>query len=211
MVRREVYPTARPFLPPTLSLPALVKAARRCEGCDLYRNATQTVFGAGAKDAKLLLVGEQPGDQEDRAGKPFVGPAGQLLDKALAEAGIDRDDVYVTNAVKHFKWEPRGERRIHGKPSSRQVEACKPWLEAEIKLVGPRLIVALGSTAAMSLMGNRFRVTQERGKLLKTESGLALLASVHPSSLLRMPDREARHAAFAQFVADLAVAAKYVS
>lgn len=210
MAKREVYPTARPFMPRTLSLPALTRAARKCQGCDLYKNATQTVFGAGGEKAKMLFVGEQPGDQEDRAGEPFVGPAGQLLDKALGEAGIDREDVYVTNAVKHFKWEPRGKRRIHGKPSARQVDACRPWLEAEIQVVNPRLIVCLGSTAAMSLMGSAFRVTQERGKILKTDSGRAVLATVHPSSLLRIPDRDARHLAFTQFVADLAIAATHV-
>lgn len=198
-------------MPKTLSLPALTRAAKKCQGCDLYKNATQTVFGAGDEGAKILFVGEQPGDQEDRAGEPFIGPAGQLLDRALADAGITRDDAYVTNAVKHFKWEPRGKRRIHGKPSARQIDACKPWLESEIEVVNPRLIVALGSSAAMALMGSNFRVTQERGKILKTESGRPLLATVHPSSLLRMPDPDARHAAYAQFVHELSVAAKHVS
>jgi DNA polymerase len=206
-----IYPTAEPFLPATITLPALHDASKGCEGCDLYKNATQTVFGEGPKGARVMFVGEQPGDQEDRAGKPFVGPSGAMLDSILEKVGIDRSQVYVTNAVKHFKFEPRGKRRIHAKPSARQVAACKPWLKAEVECVRPDVIVALGATAAQSMLGNAFKVTQQRGKPLRdTTWGPCVIATVHPSSLLRAPDEEARRAAIAAFEADLRVVKKHM-
>src|SRR5581483_9792584 len=180
--------TAEPFLPQDGgSLPALREASKGCRGCDLFERGTQTVFGEGTSEAEVMLVGEQPGDYEDRQGRPFVGPAGQLLDRALTEAGIDRQKVYVTNAVKHFKWEPRGKRRIHQKPNAREIQACKPWLEAEISTVRPRVIVALGATAAQSLFGNQFRVSRQRGQLISSPLAPSALATVHPSSILRAP------------------------
>jgi uracil-DNA glycosylase len=192
--------------PQTTSLTTLREAASGCTACPLYKNATQTVFGEGPKHAKLMLVGEQPGDQEDLSGKPFIGPAGQLLDRALEEAGIDRNAAYVTNTVKHFKWEPRGKRRIHQKPSSRDIAACRPWLEAELRSVRPGVLVCLGSTAAQALFGPSFRVTRERGKLLESEIAPRVVTTVHPSSLLRQPDEESRRREYALFVDDLRVA-----
>jgi uracil-DNA glycosylase len=192
--------------PETFSLTILREAARACTACPLYRNATQTVFGEGPKKAKLMLLGEQPGDQEDLSGKPFIGPAGQLLDRALEEAGIDRHAVYVTNTVKHFKWEPRGKRRIHQKPSSRDIAACRPWLEAELRIVRPSVLVCLGSTAAQALFGSSFRVTRERGKVLESEFASRVVTTLHPSSLLRQPDEESRRREYALFVDDLRVA-----
>ncbi|MEY2490905.1 MAG: uracil-DNA glycosylase [Verrucomicrobiota bacterium] len=194
--------------PKTSSLARLKKAARSCTACHLYKHATQTVFGEGPKGARLLLLGEQPGDQEDVAGQPFVGPAGKLLDRALEEAGIKREEIYVTNTVKHFKWEPRGKRRIHQKPNSREIAACRPWLEAELRLVRPKLLVCLGATAAQSILGPSFRVTRERGKVLESELAPRVLATVHPSSLLRQPDEESREREYAHFVADLRAALK---
>ncbi len=193
-------------VPETSSLSTLAKAAKNCTACHLYKRATQTVCGEGPKGATFLLLGEQPGDQEDLAGKPFVGPAGKILDRALAEAGIERGEVYVTNTVKHFKWEPRGKRRIHKKPNSREIAACRPWLEAELRLVRPELLICLGATAAQSILGPAFRVTRERGKILKSELAPRVLATVHPSSLLRQPDEESREREYAQFVADLRAA-----
>ena len=175
--------------------------------CPLWKIGTQTVFGEGPQRAKMMLLGEQPGDQEDLAGKPFVGPAGKLLDRALEEAGIDRSTVYVTNTVKHFKWEPRGKRRIHKKPSSREIAACRPWLEAELRIVKPDLLVCLGSTAAQAVFGPAFRVTQDRGKILESAFAKKVLATVHPSSLLRAPDEETRQREYVRFVADLRAAA----
>jgi uracil-DNA glycosylase family protein len=195
---------AERFLPSEVSLPALREAARRCEGCDLYRNATQTVFGDGAPDARFMLVGEQPGDQEDRRGAPFVGPAGRMLDKALKEAGIDRETVYVTNAVKHFKFEPRGKRRIHQKPNAAEIDACRPWLVAEMLLVDPAVTVVLGATAARALLGPSFRVTQRRGEPLPRHEGAYYVATIHPSAILRAPDQDA---AYDGFLSDLKVAA----
>jgi DNA polymerase len=192
------------------NLDALRKAAAHCEGCPLYRNATQTVFGEGKTRARMILVGEQPGDREDIEGKPFVGPAGMLLDRCLEEAGIDRDEVYVTNAVKHFKWEPRGKRRIHKKPSLREIAACRPWFDAEMGAVKPELIVCLGATAAQALLGSTFRVTRNRGKVLTLPNLPPVLATVHPSSILRAPDEEARHEARTLFVADLREAAAFL-
>lgn len=181
-------------------------AAKTCTACHLFRHATQTVFGEGPKGAKLMLLGEQPGDQEDVAGKPFVGPAGKILDRALEEAGIDRGEVYVTNTVKHFKWEPRGKRRIHKKPNSREIAACRPWLEAELRVVRPGLLVCLGATAAQAVFGPAFRVTRERGKILESELAPKVVATVHPSSLLRQPDEESREREYKLFVADLRAA-----
>jgi len=200
---------ARPATPPSSnSLSAVCEAAKDCTACHLYKHATQTVFGEGPKKARMMLVGEQPGDYEDVAGKPFVGPAGKIMDRALEEAGIDRKEVYVTNAVKHFKWEPRGKRRLHKKPNSREIAACRPWLEAEIRLVRPKLVVALGATAGQTIFGPLFRVTRERGKILSSKLAPRILATVHPSSLLRQPDEESRHREYKKFVADLRVAVK---
>jgi uracil-DNA glycosylase family protein len=194
------------FLPERLTLPALREAAAGCRGCHLWQVGTQTVFGEGATDADAIFVGEQPGDQEDRAGKPFVGPAGRVFDEALAEAGIDRASVYVTNAVKHFKWQARGKRRIHQKPNWTEMTACRPWLEAELEVVQPRVLVLLGATAAQTLLGREFRVTQHRGELLESELAEAVTATVHPSSILRGEPAE-RDKHFAAFVDDLRVVA----
>lgn len=200
---------ARPATPPeTSSLTEVRKAARSCTACHLYKRATQTVFGEGPKRAPIMLMGEQPGDFEDVAGKPFVGPAGKILDRALAEAGINRDEVYVTNAVKHFKWEPRGKRRIHQKPNSREIAACRPWLEAELRLIKPKLLVCLGSTAGQTIFGPSFRVTRERGKVLTSKFAPKVVTTVHPSSLLRQPDEMSRDREYARFVVDLRVALK---
>jgi uracil-DNA glycosylase family protein len=203
--------SAADFLPTRITLPQLREAATKCRGCDLYCNATQVVFGAGPAHALAMFVGEQPGDQEDRAGKPFVGPSGQLLDEALQAAQIPRDEVYVTNAVKHFKFEQRGTRRIHSKPSAREVKACRPWLEAEIQVVKPQMIVCLGATAAQSLMGSAFRITQHRGEILKTDWAPWLLATNHPSAIIRMPDAEMRRQAREQFFHDMNVVAKQLA
>src|SRR3982075_1440887 len=203
---------ARPAAPPnTSSLSALREAARACTACHLYKRATQTVFGEGPKRASIMLVGEQPGDYEDLAGKPFVGPAGQIMNRALEEAGIDRQEVYVTNAVKHFKWEPRGKRRIHQKPNAREIAACRPWLEAELRLVKPKLLVCLGATAAQTVFGPSFRVTRERGKVLSSKLAPRTLATVHPSSLLRQPDEESRQREYDRFVVDLRAARRAAS
>jgi uracil-DNA glycosylase len=200
---------ARPAAPPaSTSLSTVREASKDCTACHLYRHATQTVFGEGPKSAPIMLVGEQPGDYEDVAGKPFVGPAGKIMDRALEEAGIDRKKVYVTNAVKHFKWEPRGKRRLHKKPNAREIAACRPWLEAELRLVRPNLVVALGSTAAQTIFGPSFPVRRERGKLLSSKLAPKVVATVHPSSLLRQPDEESRHREYKNFVADLRVAVK---
>jgi uracil-DNA glycosylase family protein len=192
--------TAAAYLPDRISLPALREAATVCHGCDLWRSATQTVFGEGAREAEVMFVGEQPGDQEDQQGRPFVGPAGRMLDRALQEAGIDRTHVYVTNAVKHFKWQPRGKRRIHQKPSWAEMAACRPWLEAELEVVKPRVLVALGATAAQSLLGRQFRVTKQRGELVDSPLAEYVTATIHPLAILRADDREAEYAGF---VADL--------
>jgi DNA polymerase len=195
-------------VPQTASLSEVATAAKACTACHLHKRGTQTVFGEGPKRAPIMLIGEQPGDQEDLAGKPFVGPAGKLLDRALEEAGIDRDEVYVTNAVKHFKWEPRGKRRIHQKPNSREIAACRPWMEAELRLVKPKLLVCLGSTAGQAIFGPSFRVTKERGKVLESQFAPKVVATVHPSSLLRQPDEESRRREYAHFVSDLRFALK---
>ena len=198
--------SAAGFLPVRRSLPSLRAAAAGCRGCPLWQDATQTVFGEGAKSAPAMFVGEQPGDQEDRLGRPFVGPAGRLFDDALEAAGIDRAQVYVTNAVKHFKWRARGKRRIHQKPSWTETSACRPWLEAELDVVRPRVLVLLGATAAQSLLGRDFRVTAHRGELIESELADAVTATVHPSSILRGKPEE-REASFAAFVDDVRVVA----
>jgi uracil-DNA glycosylase len=201
--------SAKPFLPRIHSIPSLERAARKCEGCPLYQRATQTVFGEGPENARVIMVGEQPGDNEDRQGKPFVGNAGKLLDRALEEAGVVRSEVYVTNAVKHFKWEERGKRRIHKKPSAAEINACHPWLEAEIEVIEPDIIVCLGATAAQSLMGRDFRVTADRGKFFEGHWTGYLMATVHPSSLLRITDESDRNREYQRFVVDLkGIAAK---
>ncbi len=196
------------LLPDQLTLPDLAEAAHDCKACDLYARATQTVFGEGDESAMVMLVGEQPGDREDVEGRPFVGPAGRLLDTALESAGIDRRRVYVTNVVKHFKWEPRGKRRIHQTPNQAEVNACLPWLRAEVKVVQPAVIVFLGATAAKAVLGPRFKVTQERGKLLPTVLGPPAVATVHPSSILR--DEENRDQAMAAFIDDLQTVAHHL-
>ena len=199
--RAESYPPAP--VPAHPSLPKLRQAAMDCRACDLWKRGTQTVFGEGAPRARVMFVGEQPGDKEDLPGRPFVGPAGLVLDKALEEAGIDRGEVYVTNAVKHFKWEPRGKRRIHKKPNSFEIAACRPWFDAEIEVVRPQVIVCLGATAAQALLGNTFRVTKRRGEMIPSQGGPLITATVHPSSILRAPDDETRRREMRLFVADL--------
>ena len=208
-MRTDEKEYARPAQPPdTSSLTATRQAAANYTACHLYKRGTQTVFGEGPKRAVMMLVGEQPGDSEDLAGKPFVGPAGKMMDRALGDAGIDRSQVYVTNAVKHFKWEPRGKRRIHQKPNSREIAACRPWLEAELRIVKPHLVVAMGATAAQTIFGPGFRVTGERGKVISSKLAPRVLATVHPSSLLRQPDEESREREYKLFVADLRAAVK---
>lgn len=197
------FRSAGPFIPPAPTLPALRRAAASCTGCDLYRNATQTVFGEGARHASMIFVGEQPGDREDRMGHPFVGPAGTLLDRALAEAGIARDTVYVTNAVKHFKWEPQGNKRKHKKPSAAELAACRPWLEAEISALTPHVLVCLGVTAAQSVFGKTVRLNELRGRPWNTAMAAHVFVTIHPSAILRYPDAAARHEEFRRFVDDL--------
>jgi DNA polymerase len=196
-------PTAAPLVPEKPSLPKLRAAAAGCTACPLYRTGTQTVFGEGLAAARAVFVGEQPGDSEDKIGRPFVGPAGKLLDRALEEAGIDRKLVYVTNVVKHFKWTARGKRRLHEKPNAREIAACRPWLEAELAVVHPEVLVCLGATAAQALLGRSFKVTQMRGEILQHEAARSVMATVHPSSILRAPDDEARHREMELFVRDL--------
>lgn len=208
MATLGTYPTAAPFLPAERTRDALEEAVQRCRGCPLYARATQAVFGTGPAPAEVMLVGEQPGDQEDRAGKPFVGPAGRLLDRALADAGIARDRAYVTNAVKHFKWKARGPRRIHDKPSWREQVACRPWLDEELALVRPRALVLLGATAAQTLLGREFRITQRRGELVNSDVAEIVLATIHPSAVLRADDRDT---AFAGLVEDLRVVAHAIA
>jgi DNA polymerase len=207
MVSRKV-PTPRPS--PGARLEALREQAAGCTRCPLYQNATQTVFGEGNPRARMMLVGEQPGDVEDREGHPFVGPAGRILDQALAAAGIDRASVYVTNAVKHFKWEPRGKRRIHKTPNQREIAACLQWLEAEIDTVRPKVIVCLGATAAKAVLGPAFRITEQRGQVQRREGQPDVIATWHPSYLLRLKDRPGGDEAYSQFVGDLKQAARYL-
>jgi uracil-DNA glycosylase len=193
------------------SLEGLRRAVSACRACPLWRDATQGVAGAGPAPARLMIVGEQPGDVEDRAGQPFVGPAGRLLDEAMIEAGIERDRVFVTNVVKHFKWIPRGKRRIHKTPAQREIAACLDWLRAEARIVAPEVIVCLGATAAKTLLGSRFKVTVDRGKPFPGELAKVVIATVHPSSLLRIEDASERRAAYARFVADLEAARRMLS
>src|SRR6187551_3028464 len=201
-MRRLVQSAAR-FIPVKLTIPCLQQAASVCTGCDLYQRATQTVFGEGSTHATIMFVGEQPGDQEDRAGHPFVGPAGKILDKALAEAGIERESVYVTNAVKHFKWEPQGKRRKHKKPSASEIAACRPWLEAEIAVVKPRVIICLGVTAAQAAFGKAVRLNELRGRPWSTSIAPIVFVTVHPSAVLRHPDPVEREREYRGFVEDL--------
>ena len=191
------------LLPDRPTIDRVREVAAGCKACDLYKRGTQTVFGEGPKRAAIMLVGEQPGDAEDLAGHPFVGPAGKLLDRALQEAGIDREVVYVTNVVKHFKWEPRGKRRIHAKPNAGEINACRPWLETEIALVKPRVLVCLGATAAQALLGKSFKVSTQRGDFVESSLAPLVTATVHPSSILRAPDDQARRKEMQRFVADL--------
>jgi uracil-DNA glycosylase len=202
MARARAAQSAADFLPKELSLPALRESAAGCKGCGLWELATQTVFGEGPDSAQVMFVGEQPGDQEDKVGKPFVGPAGRLLDRALEDAGIDRSTTYMTNAVKHFKWQARGKRRIHQKPAWAEITACRPWLEAELAVVQPHVLVLLGAVAAQSLLGREFRVTQNRRKLIESELAEAVTATIHPSAILR-GDPERREAELDAFVDDL--------
>jgi uracil-DNA glycosylase len=207
MAQESLFDTnAAPAVPERASLADLRKAAAGCKACDLWKTGTQTVFGEGSEDAEAMFVGEQPGDQEDQLGRPFVGPAGKLFDQALEEAGIDRSLTYVTNVVKHFKWQARGKRRIHQKPNWHEISACRPWLDAELAVVQPRVLVCLGATAAQALLGRDFRVTKRRGEPIESELAPVVIATVHPSSILRADDRDAELAAF---VSDLkTVAAK---
>jgi DNA polymerase len=195
--------SAAAYIPEHPTLPRLREAAAGCRACPLWQTGTQTVFGEGPAGAPVMLVGEQPGDREDIEGRPFVGPAGRILDEALAEAGIDRDATYVTNAVKHFKWEARGKRRIHAKPTWSETMACRPWLEAEIAVVRPRVLVCLGAVAAQSLLGKEFRVTKQRGEWIESDLAELVTATIHPSAILRQRDADARHAEFGRFVDDL--------
>jgi DNA polymerase len=202
---------ATPFLPERSSLKTLREAAAGCRGCHLWRGATQTVFGDGRKSSRIMLVGEQPGDREDREGEPFVGPAGRELDRGLEAAGIDRADAYLTNVVKHFKFEERGKRRIHQTPKRFEIEACTPWLDEELKVVKPEALVLLGATAAKALLGSSFRVTQHRGELLESDLAPLVSATIHPSAILRAPDEESRQEERQAFAADLRIVARALS
>ncbi len=197
--------SAAALIPPSPTLDVLRLAASNCKACDLWKLGTQTVFGEGPSNARVMLVGEQPGDSEDKAGRPFIGPAGRLLDEALAEVGIDRSEVYVTNIVKHFKWvaAQRGKRRIHKKPRQSEIEACRPWLDAELQVVKPEVLVCLGASAAQALLGREFRVTRDRGKLMKSDLAPYVLATTHPASILRAPDAKAREQQRKDFIRDL--------
>jgi uracil-DNA glycosylase family protein len=199
--------SAAEYLPAEHTLPRLREAAAGCRGCPLWKRGTQTVFGEGRPSSKVMFVGEQPGDQEDKAGRPFVGPAGQIFDRALDDAGIDRSLTYVTNAVKHFKWEPRGKRRIHAKPNWSELTACRPWLDAELEAVSPAVLVCLGATAAQSLLGRQFRVTRDRGEWLESDLAKHVTATIHPSAILRQRDDESRHKEYSSFVEDLKLVA----
>jgi uracil-DNA glycosylase family protein len=208
MVKKPPTHSAAELIPNRPTVDKVRAAAKECQACDLWLRGTQTVFGEGARKAELMFVGEQPGNDEDLSGHPFVGPAGKLLDRALADAGIDRSTVYVTNVVKHFKWEPRGKRRIHKKPNAGEIAACRPWLDTEIALVKPRAIVCLGATAAQALLGRQFKVTAQRGEFIASPLAPLVLATVHPSSILRAPDDDARHREMQQFTDDLRTVAK---
>jgi len=211
MSQNKLQSSAEDFFPKRKSLKAFRDAAADCKGCELWKRSTQTVFGEGARRAEVLFVGEQPGNEEDLSGKPFVGPAGRLLNDALDEAGIDRSLTYVTNVVKHFKWEPRGKRRIHKKPNAGEIAACRPWLEAEIGLIKPKVIVCLGATAAQALLGPKFRVSKQRGQFIESTLAPYILATVHPSSILRAPDDETRRVEKRRFIDDLKKVAHVLS
>jgi uracil-DNA glycosylase len=202
-VATKLQKSAADFLPRKRTLKTLREASRSCKGCDLYKNATQTVFGQGPAGANVMFVGEQPGDQEDRQGRPFVGPAGRLLNKALAEAGIPRDEVYVTNAVKHFKWIWRGKRRLHQKPSIRQVMACRPWLEAELEVVRPKIVVCLGATAAQSVLARPVLITKARGKFIESDSDRIIFITIHPSAIYRHREKEEQEKEYRRFVSEM--------
>ena len=206
----RVVTSAASLIPARPTATKLREIAKGCTACDLYTRGTQTVFGEGSPRARVVFVGEQPGHEEDLAGRPFVGPAGRLLDRALVEAGIDRSKVYVTNVVKHFKWEPRGKRRIHAKPNAAEIAACRPWLDAELALSRPEVVVCLGATAAQALLGRQFRVSAERGRWVKSRLAPHVMATVHPSSILRAPDDETRHAEMRRFVDDLRTVAEVI-
>lgn len=207
--RRKIPETAAPLVPAKPTLETLKLAASRCKACDLWRKGTQTVFGEGSRSASVMFVGEQPGDREDVEGHPFVGPAGRVLDEALTASGIDRSEVYVTNVVKHFNWVPaeRGKRRIHKKPRYSEIAACRPWLEAEIAVTRPEIIICLGATAAQSMLGREFSVMRQRGQFVKSDLAPYVMATVHPSSILRAPDEASRHQQKEAFIADLRIAA----
>ena len=211
MSKDQSQDSAAEFFPSRKSLKAFRDAAADCKACDLWKRGTQTVFGEGTRRAEVFFVGEQPGNEEDLTGHPFVGPAGRLLNDALADAGIDRAQTYVTNVVKHFKWEPRGKRRIHKKPNSSEITACRPWLEAEIALIKPKVIVCLGATAAKALLGPRFLVSKQRGQFIESTLAPYIMATVHPSSILRAPDEETRHAEKRRFIDDLKKVARVIS
>ncbi len=208
--RKSPSKSAEDLIPSRPTLSTLKEAAADCQACDLWKRGTQTVFGEGQRRSKVMFVGEQPGNEEDLAGKPFVGPAGRLFDAALEEAGIDRNQTYVTNVVKHFKWEPRGKRRIHKKPNAQEIAACRPWLQAEIALIKPEVIVALGATAAQALFGPQFRVTKQRGQFLESTLAPYVMATVHPSSILRAPDEQTRRLEHRRFVDDLKKLARVI-
>ncbi|HEY3579316.1 MAG TPA: UdgX family uracil-DNA binding protein [Pyrinomonadaceae bacterium] len=208
--RKSSDSAANDLIPPRPTLSSLKNAAADCQACDLWLKGTQTVFGEGSRRARVMFIGEQPGNEEDLTGQPFVGPAGRLLDSALEEAGIDRKQTYVTNVVKHFKWEPRGKRRIHKKPNSTEIAACRPWLEAELAVVKPDVIVALGATAAQALLGPQFRVTKQRGEFIESTLAPYVMATVHPSSILRAPDDETRQLEYRHFVDDLKKLARVI-
>jgi len=199
--------SAASYVPATFDFARLRAAVQECRGCTLWQRATQAVFGEGDRHARVMLVGEQPGDHEDLEGHPFVGPAGHLLDRALDDAGVSRTSVYITNAVKHFKWQPRGKRRIHQRPTAAEVSACRPWLDAELASIHPRVVVCMGATAAQALLGSAFRVTVDHGKPRALSDGVQALGTIHPSAVLRAPDEEARQSAFQQLVDDLSIAA----
>jgi uracil-DNA glycosylase len=209
MAKRSATAAQPSLLPLAGTLEEVRERAKDCKACDLYKNATQTVFGEGAERPKIMFVGEQPGDQEDLQGRPFVGPAGKLLDSAMEEAGVDRRKTYITNAVKHFSWEPRGKRRIHKKPNGAEIAACRPWLDSEIAILRPQVIVCLGATAAQVLLGRDFRVTKHRGELMDSPLAPYVMATVHPSSILRAPDEATRHSEMERFIADLKKLAKF--
>jgi uracil-DNA glycosylase len=200
---RSLDRSALDFFPERVNYRSLREASKTCMGCDLYKLGTQTVFGEGKTSSQVMFVGEQPGDEEDKLGRPFVGPAGSLFDKALEEAGLDRDKTYVTNVVKHFKWTPRGKRRIHEKPNAAEIRACGPWLSAEIKVVKPRILVCLGATAAQALLGKDFRVTRMRGQWIESDLSERMMATLHPSAILRAPDPEIRERQYREFVGDM--------